>query len=420
MVERKAGVRAIFGICVLAIVLGVGHQAVCTGLGEDLAALVSGNSAFGWTLYHQAAVDDENVVLSPYSISAALAMAYAGARGQTEQEMAQVLCFPFGQEDVHAAFQVLGEKLGSQDRFFFNPGSDRFELNIANALWGQEGYGFLAAYNSLLETHYGAGLNEVDFRSHPEVARETINAWVSDKTAAKIPELVPEGTITTDTVLVLTNAVYLRGAWERPFDEADTAPGSFTTLAGEEKTVPMMRQEGLFYHGRVGTVQALELRYENSPLAMTILLPDAGDFPAIDAALTPAEVDRLFTSMNWTVVSLSMPRFSFSSSFPLGKTLAQMGMSKAFGTDADFSGMAGPEPVFLSEVIHQAFIDVNEKGTEASAATAVIALGAGPMEPPTPVEFTVDRPFLFLIVDNQTGTILFIGRVTDPSPSGEE
>ena len=411
---------AVVSFCFLVTLLVVSAEGLCDSVDADLAALVSGNSAFGWTLYHQTAVDDENVVLSPYSISAALAMAYAGARGQTKQEMAQVLCHPFEQEDVHAAFQALGETLGSQDRFFFNPGSDRFILDIANALWGQEGYGLLATYNSLLETYYGAGLNEVDFRSDPEGARETINAWVSDETAAKIPALVPPGVITTDTVLVLTNAVYLKGAWERPFGEADTAPGPFTALSGEEKTVPVMHQEGLFYYGGAGRVQALELRYENSSLAMMILLPDAGDFPAIESAFAPAEVDRLLTSMNWALVSLSLPRFSFSSTFYLGEALTEMGMKSAFSPDADFSGMAGPNPVYLSEVIHEAFIDVNEKGTEASAATAVIALGGGPMEPPTPVEFTVDRPFLFLMRDKETGTILFIGRVTDPTSAGEE
>jgi serpin B len=420
-VERGRAVGATVAVlCLVVIALAGGVQGSIDGPGVDLAALVAGNSAFGWTLYHRVERDGGNVVLSPYSLSTALAMAYAGARGETQREMAGVLQFPVGQQDVHTAFQALEEQLGAQDRFFRNDDSDRFELDIANALWGQERYGFLPTYNTLLETHYGAGINEVDFASNSEAARRTINEWVSDRTQTKIPELIPAGQITPDMVLVLTNAVYLKGAWKRPFDEADTAPGPFTVLSGEEKIVPMMRQEGLFFYGRSETVQALELRYENSSLAMVILLPDVGEFPAIEAALAPAEVDSLLRSMNWRLVSVEMPRFSFSSTYSLGKTLAEMGMRVAFTPDADFSGMAGANPVILSEVFHEAFIDVNEEGTEAAAATAVIAVGAGPMEPPAPVNFTVDRPFLFLIRDMQTGTILFVGRVTDIGSCSKE
>ena len=390
--------------------------AVCHAQYPDLERLVEGNTTFAFDLYRELVADDENLFFSPYSISSALAMAYAGARGETDSQMADVLHFSLGQEWTHPTFHDLDRSLMSQERFADNPDSDPFRLNLANSLWGQSGYPLLSDYLSLLENYYGSELYEADFVADPEVARKTINAWVSDETEAKIPELIKQGMIGRATWLVLANAVYFNAAWQMPFDEDFTEDAPFTTTSGFEVAVPFMHDESHYRYTAGPCYQAVELAYANSSMAMTIVLPASGAFDAVEAGLDAYGLSEISQSMDRELVSLALPKFSFRSAFLLGETLSGMGMPLAFGDDADFSGIDGTDAFFIGNVIHEAFIAVDERGTEAAAATAVIMAGGAPMEPPVPFEFTADRPFLFLIRDTETGTILFMGRVMDPSP----
>ena len=396
------------GVCCLFLA-----SALCCA--DSVERLVAGNTAFAVDLYHALSAEDGNVFFSPYSISEALAMAYAGAAGETEDQMADVLHFTLWPEELHMAFQALRAYLMSQDRFLENPESDAFSLNVANSLWGQQDHGFLESYNGLLRTRYGAELREVDYRADPEAARQLINEWVSDQTREKILELLPEGSIGSETLLVLANAVYYNAAWESPFEERDTQDRPFFLIGGEATIVSMMRQATRFAHASTDGFQAIQLRYANCAMAMMIVLPDEGSFHAVESQFDADVLEVVIASLQSDLVRLTMPRFSYRSTFSLGEMLAGMGMPDAFSLDADFSGMDGTRDISIGGVIHEAFVDVNEQGTEAAAATAIACGTGGPGVEPEIVDFTIDRPFLFFIRDTETGTILFMGRVLDPS-----
>jgi len=385
-------------------------------VGRSLTSLIAGNSTFAFDLYHAVSEQGGNLFLSPYSVSEALAMTYAGAVGETEEQMEDVLHFYSSSERLHMSFRSLRAFLLSQDRFLSDPYAIPFELSVANRLWGQAGYGFLPEYLALLEMYYAAGLAETDFFGDPEGARLTINGWVSDQTKAKIPELIPQGLVTSDTTLVLTNAVYFNASWKHLFMEDATQDGAFHLASGTEIQVPMMRQLEELLYTRDQGYQLVELPYANSAMAMTILIPDQGAFDAVEAKWDANAFAEMVEAMQTHLVELTMPRFSFRRSFALAETLSAMGMDAAIGSGADFSGMDGTDRLFISEVMHEAFVDVSEKGTEAAAATAVMMGGGGaPGELPPIVELAIDRPFLFVIRDTETGTILFTGRVMDPS-----
>jgi serpin B len=379
----------------------------------DLSELVEGNGAFALDLYHALRGKGGNLFYSPYSISVALAMTYAGARGETEQQMADALHYTLPQDRLHPAFNALDLALASRGEGARGKDGEGFRLHIANAIWGQAGYTFLSEFLDVLAVNYGAGLRLVDFVAASEEARVTINDWVSEQTEGRIKDLIPSGAIDALTRLVLTNAIYFNAAWSVPFQEELTEDGPFYLLDGTEVTVPMMKQiESLGYAAGQG-YQAVELPYDGYELSMVLLVPEAGEFDAFEDALDVERVESILQNLAPTQVALSMPKFTIESSFSLVDALDALGMPDAFSEKADFSGMTGNRELFVSDVVHKAFVSVDEAGTEAAAATAVImALTAAPAEP---IRVTVDRPFIFAIRDIETGALLFVGRVIDPS-----
>jgi serpin B len=378
----------------------------------DLDLLVEGNSAFAFELYQALRGEERNLFYSPYSISLALAMTYAGARGETEQQMAETLKFLLAQEDLHPAFNGLDILLAQRGEGAEGKDDQGFRLNIVNAIWGQKDYAFLDEFLDVLAENYGAGLRLVDFINETEKSRVTINDWVSEQTEGRIEDLIPQGVITILTRLVLTNAIYFNAAWEYPFEEDATYNGPFYLLDGSEVTVPLMRQTESFRYAEGDGYQAVELPYDGRELSMVILLPEEGQFEAFEGSLDADLVAAIIEDLDSSEVALTMPKFEFESAFGLKEALSAMGMPIAFTDEADFSGMTGVRDLHIAEVIHKAFVSVDEAGTEAAAATAVIMeLTAMPAEP---VEVTVDHPFIFLIRDIETGTILFVGRVLNP------
>ena len=380
--------------------------------GSDLSDLANGNNDFAFDLYRRLSAEDGNLFYSPYSISLALAMTYAGARGDTEQEMAETLRFLLPQGRLNPAFNALDQELASRGEGAEGKDGEGFRLNIVNAIWGQRDYAFLDEFLDVLAVNYGAGLRLLDFIDAPEESRVTINDWVSEQTEGRIEDLIPQGVIDALTRLVLTNAIYFNAAWEHPFGEDDTHDGDFNLLGGGKVTAPFMRQtEGFGYIDGDGFV-AVELPYDGGELSMVVLLPDAGRFEAFEDALDADGVAAIIDDLEHREVALRMPKFEFESEFSLARTLAAMGMPIAFSTSADFSGMTGNRELSIGDVIHKAFVAVDEAGTEAAAATAVVMkLTAAPEEP---VEVTVDRPFIFLIRDIETDSTLFVGRVLNP------
>jgi serpin B len=379
---------------------------------DDIDALVSGNDEFAFNLYNRLSGGDGNLFLSPYSISLALAMTYAGARNQTEQQMADVLGFSLPQDQLHAAFNALQQELDSRSQQTEIKEDQRFRLNIVNAIWGQDGYQFLPDYLDTLAQNYGAGLRVLDFTNSPEPSRITINDWVSEQTEERIKDLIPAGAIDTLTRLVLTNAIYFNASWQTPFEESATRDGAFILLDGSQETAQMMNEQENFLYTQGDGYQAIALPYVGGDLDMLIILPDEGQFEQFQQQLDAEQFASIVESLNSKEVALSMPKFKFDAEFSLGDTLKAMGMPLAFSDQADFSGMSEAEDLYISDVVHKAFVSVDESGTEAAAATAVIMKAlAMPLEP---VKMTVDHPFIFAIRDIPTGSILFLGRVTNP------
>jgi len=374
--------------------------------------LVEGNSAFAFDLYQALREKDGNLFYSPHSISLALAMTYAGARGETAQQMANTLHFNLSQDNLHPAFNNLDIELSERGQGAQGKDDEGFRLNIVNAIWGQKDYSFLPTFLDVLAENYGAGLRTLDFIKETEKSRVTINDWVSDQTEGRIEDLIPQGVIDAATRLVLTNAIYFNAAWQYPFGETMTADGLFYLLDGGQVTVPMMKQTESFGYTEGEGYQAVELPYDGGELSMVILLPRAGQFEAFEEALKAQQVDDIIRGLQNTQVTLAMPQFEFDSDFSLKDILTGMGMPVAFSGSADFSGMTGSPDLFIDEVLHKAFVSVDEAGTEAAAATAVIMKETA--MPSQPVEVTIDRPFIFLIRDIDTSAILFIGRVLNP------
>jgi len=382
---------------------------------SEQALLVQGNSAFAFELYQALKGKEGNVFYSPYSISLALAMTYAGARGETAQQMADTLHFLLGQDKLHPAFNWLDTELASRGKGPQGKDGEGFKLNIVNAIWGQKDYEFLPAFLDILAENYGAGLRILDFMTETEKSRVTINEWVSDQTEGRIEDLIPQGVIDALTRLVLTNAIYFNAAWEHPFDKKMTANGSFYLLDGGQVTVPMMRQTESFGYAQGEGYQTVELSYNGTELSMVILLPASGNFQAFEEGLQAQNVSDIISGLQPNEVTLTMPKFEFDSEFSLKDTLPGMGMRGAFSPDdADFSGMTGNRELCISDVLHKAFVSVDEAGTEAAAATAVI-VGETSAPGGPPLKVTIDRPFIFLIRDIKTGAIIFIGRVLNPA-----
>ena len=378
----------------------------------EQALLIEGNSAFAFDLYQALREQEGNLFYSPHSISVALAMTYAGARGETAEQMADTLQFLLDQERLHPAFNWLDAELASRGEGAQGKDDEGFRLNIVNAIWGQKDYGFLTTFLDVLAENYGAGLRILDFMNETEKSRLAVNEWVSEQTEERIKDLIPEGVITSLTRLVLTNAIYFNAAWEYPFDEDVTADGPFYLLDGGQVIVSMMKQTEVFGYTEGDGYQAVELQYDGGELSMIVLLPEAGNFQVFEEGLQADKASDIISGLQPTGVALTMPKFEFDSEFSLTDTLAGMGMPIAFSGTADFSGMTGSPYLFISEVIHKACVSLDEAGTEAAAATAVIMDESE--TPGEPIEVTIDRPFIFLIRDIETGAILFVGRVMNP------
>jgi len=378
----------------------------------DLKELVEGNTAFALDLYQILRGEEGNLIFSPYSISLALAMTYAGSRGETEQQMADTLHFTLSQSRLHPAFNLVDLELASLGEDVDEQLGEAFRLNIANSIWGQRGYDFLPEFLDVLALNYGAGLRLVDYMETPEEARLIINQWVSDQTEERIKDLIPQGAIDQLTRLVLANAIYFNAGWFYPFEEGQTRDGDFNLLGGGQVSVPMMSQSKMLGYADGEGYQAVGLPYVGGEMAMVVLLPRVDYFEEFEDSLSSEFLSDILQSLEMRDVALTMPKYEFESSFQLSDKLIEMGMPNAFG-DADFSGMTGTRELFISEVVHKAFISVDEEGTEAAAATAVImTLSAAPSPA---VEVKIDRPFIYMIRDLQTGTILFVGRVLNPA-----
>ncbi|MGB6687859.1 MAG: serpin family protein [Terracidiphilus sp.] len=377
----------------------------------DQAAVVEGNNAFATALYARLRGQSGDLFFSPESVSIALSMTYAGARGETATQMAQTLHFTLPSDRLHPAMGALLSDL--------NAAHTGYQLRVANALWAQQGYTFLEPFLALMESDYGANFNQVDFKGATEAARSAINEWVEQKTEDKIKDLIPPGALDRETRLVLANAIYFKGDWETQFDKAQTKDEDFHLSASQAVKAPLMHREGGFNYFNGSTFQVLEIPYKSRDLSMIVLLPNEADgLSALEESMTPAGVKQWLGQLRPVPkVVLTLPRFKMTRQFSLASTLAAMGMPKAFDRHPqDFTGMTARPELYISDVVHKAFVDVNEEGTEAAAATGVIVSRALAIQRPRPpIVFRADHPFLFLIRENLSGAILFMGRVADPT-----
>jgi serpin B len=377
----------------------------------DADAVISGNTEFALDLYRALKSEPGNIFFSPYSISAALAMTWAGAKGETASQMADTLHFTLPPERFHPAFDLVDirTQIPSAEEMGFDPGC---KLNIINAIWGQQGYRFLPDFLDVLGRNYGAGLRLLDFQRDPDAGRIVINNWVAEQTEDKIQDLLPPGSIRDITKLVLTNAVYFNDRWQDQFDKQNTTDGEFHLLDGGTVTVPMMyMSRGNSYFEGDGW-QRIGLSYSYSQMEMVIILPRPGRFEEIESRLGNDMVDVDYDRMEYAIVNLTLPRFRIESSFKLNQVLSDMGMELPFSDRADFSGMDGGDDIFISWVEHKAYVAVDEEGTEAAAATGVVAEGG--WEEIRTIDFTADRPFI-IVIRNYSGSILFVGRVMNPA-----
>ncbi len=368
--------------------------------------VVDANNQFTFELYSKIKTpSNQNLLFSPYSISSALAITYEGARGGTADEIQGVFHFPKGDSVRRPAFARLYNTI--------NVPNGAYELRTANALWVEKTYPFLPEYTRVASQYYGASATNLDFIHGIESSRVTINTWVELQTNDKIKDLIPQGAIDSMTRLVITNAVYFKGRWAEQFNETFTKEEDFSTAENKKVKVRMMRlDETRLNYSESGDLQVLELPYEGGDLSMLLLLPKDNNLDALESSLSAKKLSELRASLHEETIYVYLPRFKFETTYDLGSKLSAMGMPTAFTSAADFSGMDGTRDLSISEVIHKAFIEVNEEGTEAAAATAVIIRTTSMPQYKT---FRADHPFIFVIEEKKTGTILFVGRVADPT-----
>lgn len=434
MTSSLAAIAALAAFCILALVL-----AGCTGPGEpgpstpgdtptpspsttitaipgSESTVVDANNQFALDLYARLADDPshhtDNLFFSPFSISSALAITYEGARGTTAEEIRSVFRFPANQNIMRSGFTEVITGINSP--------SNTYTLRTANALWAEKTFSFLPEYISAGEKYYGAKTTNLDFINKPDESRVAINRWVEDQTEDKIRGLLSEDSIDPDTRLVITNAIYFKGTWTRQFDEEKTMDADFRTGTGSIVRVPMMQrtdEDARYGYAETDMFQALSMPYESGDgkeLSMLVLLPKSNDLSTIESSFNASSLATLRQSISTRRVMVYFPKFTMETKYSLSRMLSTMGMPIAFSGSADFSGMAGTKDLYIDDVIHQAFVEVNEEGTEAAAATAVIMRQTSLLiEEPTPV-FRADHPFIFMIQDSDTGNILFMGRVSDP------
>ncbi len=399
------------GMCA---VLAAGFATGMCSARPDLNPLVQGNTAFALELYAQ--LDRSgNLFMSPYSISSALAMTYAGAREGTATEMEKVLHFSQGQEGTHAAFAELQERLAAAEK------KGGIQLAVANSLWPQKEYPLLPEYLKQVEAAYDSTITPLDFKNDTEGARRTINDWVARKTQDKIQDLIGANGLDPLTRLVLVNAIYFKGNWAVPFKSAQTAPADFFVIPEAPVQVPLMNQTRRAFYGEFDDCQVVKLPYAGNGLSMLVVLPKAKDgLAALEAQLTPERLAGWREALHEQPVCVYLPKFKLTwGATKLNDPLQALGMPDAFNyRTADFSGMDGRTNwLYIGLVLHKAFVEVNEEGTEAAAATAVV-MKERAMRPAAPPEFRADHPFLFLIQEEETGAILFLGRMADPAQGG--
>jgi serpin B len=379
----------------------------------DLQTLVDGNNAFALELYQSLRDSDENLFYSPFSISLALAMTYAGARGETESQMADVLHFDLPQDELHPAFNALDLELEERGEAQSDQGQP-LQIDIANAIWAEQSYSFLQRYLDTIAENYGAGIRLADFINQAEAVRGEINEWVSEQTNDKIKDLIPSGALDELTRMVLVNAIYFKANWADQFEEESTTNQVFHLLDGSEVDVAMMHQGMQIPYASGDGYQAIELAYQGQTAAMDIIVPDEGNFEALESSLDVTLLNEILNGMQPSGVELALPKFSFTDEFNLSDTLKDLGVTEAFDPDtADFTGMSETRDLYITDVAHKAFVAVDEEGTEAAAATAVI-IGTT-SAPLFEVQLTIDRPFIFIIRDIPSGQILFVGRVLNPA-----
>ncbi|MBW3595725.1 MAG: serpin family protein [Planctomycetes bacterium] len=375
---------------------------------DDVRAVAKSNNQFAFDLYGRLHEQRGNLFFSPASISTALAMTYAGAEGQTEKQLAQVLHFRIPEEQLHAGFGTMTEVLNSDQ-----PG---YRLNMANRLWAQESYPFRPEFLAVTRKQYGSELAQVDFAQKAEQARQIINAWIEEQTNGKIEDLIPPSVLDAMTRLVLTNAIYFKGAWEEEFSKEATEDAPFHLSHDRQIETPTMRQKEDFRYAADDDLQILELPYAGRDLSMLVLLPkEIGRLGELERRLTAENFQKWTSGLRKREVQVYLPKFKLTSQFAMSNVLRGMGMELAFSDQADFTGMSTAEELMISEVVHKAFVDVNEEGTEAAAATGVVVAATAAPVQQEPVVFRADHPFVFLIRDNRTGAILFLGRVANPN-----
>ncbi|MFH0958506.1 MAG: serpin family protein [Pseudomonadota bacterium] len=375
--------------------------------------LVRDNSAFAIDLYKKLFTRTGNIFISPYSMSTSLAMTYAGAQGNTRKQMANVLRFSLEQKSLDPTFDSLSSTLEKLS------GRGLVCLNMANSLWTQKGYNILPEYQDQLKTYYGVSTVSLDYQSQQGEAIKKINGWVEEKTQGRIKDIITPEAINSNTKMVLTNAICFQGAWEQKFEDDLTEDSKFFVSSGNSTEIQMMRHTGMFKYSDIESLQILEMPYAGNELSMIALLPrETEGLKAIESDISSENLNLWKNKMASTKVLVQFPKFEILSSFELSDELVSMGMIDAFNSrDANFEGIAPRknEPLFLSAVIHKAFVEVDEEGTQASAATSTMAAdGISFHDKQIPV-FRADHPFIFLIQENQTGCILFMGRVSEPT-----
>jgi serpin B len=405
-VKKRSMLSIAVALCLLPVCLALGRQEA------GLSDIVAGNNAFAFDLYAQLKSAEGNIFFSPYSISTALAITYAGARGITEKQMMMVLHFGKNEKALHEGFGKLQAGINEMQK------QGDVKLSVANSLWMQKDYKFLPEFLEMTGKNYEAEFNYADYKNETEKARVEINTWVENRTNDKIKELIRPGVLDASTRMVLANAIYFKGAWATKFDTAKTKEMPFWVSARDSVKAKMMNAGGKeFGYGENQSVQILDMPYAGRELSMIVILPRTkaglGDF---EKEIRAVLFDSLCAGMRQEKVVVYLPKFTTTRECVLKKVLQKMGITDAFDdVSADFSGMSGNKDLKISEVIHKAFVDVNEEGTEAAAATAVVVGLRGLPAYHKPLIFRADHPFLFLIRDNATGSILFMGRMVNPA-----
>ncbi len=392
-------IRIIFTFVALLV---CGPQAL---MAQQAAETPTVENSFAFDLYARYAASDDNVFFSPYSLSSALQMTYEGAKGTTADEMRSVLHLSSDDAARQATETAFIEAMNA-------PGKP-YEISVANAIWVEKTYPLLEEFTTVVENVYFAEANNVNFITDPDASRITINNWVSEKTKTRIQDLLPPNSINGGTRLVLTNAVYFKAKWVEPFKPELTQKADFHLTPKDVVPVDMMSQDGTFLYMGNEMAQVLELPYQGEDLSMFIVLPRVNDIKACEAAFDQNTLRQWTSTLKGTRVALSLPKFKVAAEYKLKKDLIELGMKAAF-SNADFSGMTGEPDLFIAEVYHKAWVAVDEDGTEAAAATAVV-MEAGSMPSAPEAEFYADHPFIFFIQEKKTGQILFMGRVMDPT-----